>query len=112
MDSEGCDTTGNSSLVYLTDWRTSEAKKALQQLIRDGRVTDNHNAKVVYAMYGRFKEYDPKNLKNKLRNMRKSFHEGNLTRTSTPTAMNRASAEDKGPVYLKNRRWSKSKQVL
>jgi hypothetical protein len=84
----------------------------LQQLIRDGRVTNNHGAEAVYTMDGRFKDYDPKNFKTNLRNMRKSFREGNSTRTSTPTAMNRASAEDKDPVYLKDWHWSKSKQVL
>jgi hypothetical protein len=36
--------------VYLADWRTSEAKKVLKQMIQDRQVTEAHAPPAVYKM--------------------------------------------------------------
>ena len=106
---------------YHTDWRTSEAKKVLKKMIQDGQVTEAQVPTAVYKMNDLFKRYDPKKFKTNLQTLLKSMHKkhGNSTNaasTSSTMAENlnqQACTEvDEGPVYLKDWRWSKAKQVL
>jgi hypothetical protein len=47
MASARDNTYGNSTPVYRTDWRASQANKELETIIEDGRVTAADVAKVV-----------------------------------------------------------------
>jgi hypothetical protein len=101
--------------VYLTNWRTSEAKIVLKQMIQDGQVTEAHAPPAVYKMNDIFKGYDPKKFKTNLNNLRKSMQKRDSTNASSSTTaanLNQAPTEVEGSVYLKDWRSSKTKQVL
>jgi hypothetical protein len=55
--------------VYLKDWRSSQAKKVLKRLIKDGRVKESMPAELVYLKYKGFKNYKFPNLKTNLQNL-------------------------------------------
>jgi hypothetical protein len=101
--------------VYLADWRTSEAKKVLKQMIQDGQVTEAHAPPAVYKMNDIFKRYDPNKFKANLNNLWKSMRKRDSTNASSSTKaanLNQARTEVEGSVYLKDWRSSKTKQVL
>jgi hypothetical protein len=71
--------------AFLADWRTSEAKKILKQMIQDGQVTEAHAPPAVYKMNDIFKGYDPKKFNSNLNNLWKSMRKRHSTNASSST---------------------------
>jgi hypothetical protein len=103
------------TVVYRTDWRTSEAKKKLQELIIAKQVTEASAPAFVYALEDcGFKEFKFSNFKTNLRHLLKSFRNNPTISSGSDAAgtLDQGGGEAQAPVYLKDWRSSQAKQVL